>query len=271
MLQAFHAEPLFHGTLNFPLLHRARIGTGGKPPHSDRAQNRRQGDTPISPSILGTMYPVIELSALIFETRYKVFMSKDWKTPVAPRNLEAQEASIRVLDKLSKMAPGTENVERACKEVVRGYERTEGKCPVVFGTLRKYADVGIVVVGVPELAKPFLEVAVLVRSGELDLKTLGGGGMDLMIREGALNQACELARGIMDMPGAKDNFADNLPQLNSLIKNLGDVSRPAKGSGKQADVFELVEGINEEEAMRVIGVIFRRFPKIGAALAGGKE
>lgn len=196
-------------------------------------------------------------------------MANEWRKPSEPRTIAAQEASIKVLELLAKSPEGTENVEKACRQVERSYQRTGGKSPVAFSTLRKYADGGIIIHGYPELAKPFLEVVPLVRSGEIKLKDLGGGGMSLMIREGALDQACEVAKGMLEMPEALKTFAKQPHLLSAMIARLGEVVKLEKGVVKQADVFELLEGINEEEAMRAIGVIFKRFPKIGADLVGG--
>lgn len=195
-------------------------------------------------------------------------MPTEWRKASEPRTISAQEAAIKVLETLSKSVEGTENVDRACNEVVKSYKRTGGQCPVAFSTLRKYADGGIIIVGYPELAQPFLKVVPLVRDGSLDLKALGGGGMSLMVREGALDQACNLARDIMKMADVKEKFANNLPHLTSLIGKLSDVVKLERGQAKPVDLFELLEGINKDEAMKVIEVVFRRFPEIGAALAG---
>lgn len=188
---------------------------------------------------------------------------------ITPRGADAYQCAVKLLEALCGLPRPARTVGEAIKRVEQVYRERGKECPASEITMRKWAERGLDIPGVPEAGKPLMEVADDVDEGSEVLRRLGGGdAVSAMLRARVLDDAVKLAGDTVKSDEFKAHVKIRPADLTSLI---GKLTAAEKGGHGSVDVMEMIEELDEEQATAVVYRLLERYTSIIVALQAGFE
>jgi hypothetical protein len=180
--------------------------------------------------------------------------------PTRPRGVN-QEHVLKLALAYCEGMPGMRDMDKAIKAVRSAALRDGVKVPD-YTSFWRWAQFGSKVDMFPELAQPFTELAKLVDNGEVDLNewraSMNVG--DALMRT-THDDAVRILQRLMKSEGY-DGAVDKDPRLH--LQAMGKLTealkaRNAEGGG---NVWEMLERMGGEDAMKAVHKLLERFPEI---------